>query len=122
MIIVNVHSSCHYAMLCFALQGAVSELSFMAKPCQPNGYDNQMVLIDPFEGDKSDTPTIYGHPWHGHNHGPAHDHDYNHNHSHESHSLSSHNPDLRPRHFMMWVTPALLSEIARLATIIASSS
>ena len=49
---VNVHTSCHYAMLCYAmlcnaLQGAVPELSFLAKPRQPNGHDDQMVLVDP---------------------------------------------------------------------------
>ena len=36
-----------YAMLCYALQGAVLELSFLVKPYQPNRYDNQMALVDP---------------------------------------------------------------------------
>ena len=58
---VNVHTSFHYAMLFYALQGAVPELSFLAKPCQPNGQYDQMVLVDPLEGDKSDIPTT--HPW-----------------------------------------------------------
>ena len=95
-----------YAMLCYAmlymlcLQGAVPELSFLAKPCQPNGHDDQMVLVDPLEGDKLDTPTTHGHPWHGLDHEPAHNHDHNHDHGPDSHSLSSHDPDLGPRHFM----------------------
>ena len=97
---VNVHTSCHYAMLCYALQGAVPELSFLAKPHQPNGHDDQMVLVDPLEGDKSDTPTTHGHPWHGLDHGPAHNHDHNHDHGPDSHSLSNHDPDLGPQHFM----------------------
>ena len=49
------------AMLCNALQGAVPELNFLAKPHQPNEHDDQMVLVDPLEGDKSDTPTTHGH-------------------------------------------------------------
>ena len=61
---VNMHSSCHYAMLCYAMlcKGAVPALSFLAKPHQPNGHDNQMVLVDSLEGNKSDTPTTHGHP------------------------------------------------------------
>ena len=67
---VNTYTSCHcamlcYAMLCYALQGAAPELSFLAKPCQPTGHDEQMVLVDPLEVNKSNTPTTHGHPWHG---------------------------------------------------------
>ena len=51
-----------YTMLCNALQGAVPELSFLAKPWQPNGHDDQMILVDPIKGDKSDTPITHGHP------------------------------------------------------------
>ena len=36
-----------YAMLGYALQGAVLELSFFTKPHQPNGDDDQMVPVDP---------------------------------------------------------------------------
>ena len=36
-------------MLCDALQGAVPELSFFAKPHYPNGYDDQMFLVDPLD-------------------------------------------------------------------------
>ena len=50
-----------YAMLYNALQGAVLKLSFFAKPHQPNGHDDQMILVDPLEGDKLDIPTIHGH-------------------------------------------------------------
>ena len=50
---VSMHTtSCRYPMLCYAmlwydmicyvLQEAVPELSFLAKPCQPNGYENQL--------------------------------------------------------------------------------
>ena len=48
-----------YAILCYALQGAVLELSFLAKLCQPNGHYEQMVLVDPLEGDKLDIPTSH---------------------------------------------------------------
>ena len=54
---VNVHTLCHYTMLCYALQRAVPELSFLAKPRQFSGHDDQMVLVD-----KLDTPTTHGHP------------------------------------------------------------
>ena len=97
---VNVHTLCHYAMLYNALQGAVSRLSFLAKPHQPNGYDDQMVLVEPLEGDKSDTPTTYGHPWHGLYHRPAHNQDHNHDHGPNSHGLSCYDPDLGPCHFL----------------------
>ena len=59
---VNVHTLCHYAMLCYALQGAVLELNFLAKPCQPNRCDDQIAMVDLFEGDKPNTPTTHGHP------------------------------------------------------------
>ena len=49
-----------YAMLCNALQGAVPELSFLAKPHQPNGHNDQMVLVDPLEGDKSNILLLMG--------------------------------------------------------------
>ena len=55
----------YYAMLyllCYALQGVVSELSFLAKPCQPNRYEDYMALVDPLEGYELDTPTTHGHP------------------------------------------------------------
>ena len=52
----NVHTLCHYAMLCYALQGAVPKLSFLAKTCWPNGNDDQMALVDPLEGYKTYTP------------------------------------------------------------------
>ena len=100
MTMVNVHTSCHYAMICYALQGAVPELSFLAKPHLPNGHDDQIVLVDPLEEDKLDTPTTHGHPWHGLDHGPAHDHEHNHYHVPDSHCLSSHEPDLGPWYFM----------------------
>ena len=86
--------------LCYALQGVVTELSFLAKPYQLNGCNDQMVLVDSLEGDKSDTPTTHGDPWHGLNHGPAHDHDYDHDHGHDSRGLSIHDSDLGPRHLM----------------------
>ena len=86
-------------MLCYALQAAIPELLFLAKPRQPNGHDDQMVLVDPLEGDKSDTPTTHGHPWYGLNHGPAHNHKHNYNHGPDSHSLSNHDPDLRAAAF-----------------------
>ena len=89
-----------YAMLCYALQGAVPELSFIAKPYQPNRHDDKIVLVDPLEGEELDTPTTYEHPRHGHNHEPAHDHYHSHNYSPDRHVLSNHNPDLGPQHFM----------------------
>ena len=85
-----------YAMLCYALQGAVPKLSFLAKPCQPNGHDDQIILADPLVGDKLDTPTTHGHLWHGPNHEPAHNYNYSHDHSLNNHSLSSRDTDLRP--------------------------
>ena len=88
-----------YAMLCFTKEQFLN-IIFLAMPLQPNGHDDQMVLVDPLEGDKSDTPTIHRHPWHGLDHGPAHDHDHNHDHGLDSHGLSSHDPDLGPQHFM----------------------
>ena len=36
-----------YAMLCNVLQGAVPELSFLAKPHQPNGHDDQISWLIP---------------------------------------------------------------------------
>ena len=48
-------------MLCYALQGVVSELSFLAKSCQPNRHNNQMALVDCLEAYELDTPTTYGH-------------------------------------------------------------
>ena len=59
---VSVHTSCHYAILCYALQEAVPELSFLAKHYNPNGNDNQIALVGPLEGHESDTPTIHRHP------------------------------------------------------------
>ena len=97
---VNMHTSCHYAVLCYALKRAVSELSFLAKPCLPNVHDDQMILVAPLKGDKLDTPTIHVHPLHGLDQGPAHDHGHNYNHSPDSHGLGCHDPDFRPQHFM----------------------
>ena len=90
----------YYAIQCYALEGAIPELSFLAKPHQPNGHDNQMVLVAPLEGNKSDTPTTHRHPWHLLNYRCAHNYDQNHDNGHDSHGLSSHEPDLGPRHFM----------------------
>ena len=87
-------------MQCYALQEAVPELSFFAKPHQSNGHDKQMVLVDPLEGDKSDNPITYGHPWHGLNYRLAHDNDHYHDHGSDSHGLGNHNPDLGPWHLM----------------------
>ena len=39
-----------YAMLYYALQEAVPELSIVAKPRQPNRYNDQIALVDPSEG------------------------------------------------------------------------
>ena len=89
-----------YAMQCCALQRAVPEPSFLAKPHQPNVYDNQMVPVDTLEGYKLDTPTTHGYLRHGLDHWPAHNHDCNHNHGLDSHGLSNHDPDLWPQHFM----------------------
>ena len=89
-----------YAMQCYALQGAVPELSFLAKLYQPYGHDDQMVWVDSFEGDKSYNPTNHGHPWHGLDHGPAYYYDHNHNHGPDSHGLSNHDLNLGPWHFM----------------------
>ena len=94
----------------------------MVKPCQPNVHDNQIALVDPLEGYKADTPTANGHLWHRPNHRLAHNHDHKHDHGPDSHGLSRHDPDLRPKHLCIWVTPALLSEMARLATVVESSS
>ena len=111
-----------YAMQCNALQGAVPELSFLAKPHQPSGHDDQMILVDPLEGDKSDTPTTHGHPWHGL--GPS---------LPMTKTLATTMALIAtalvttaltsgPGVLCMWVTTELLSKIARLATIVASSS
>ena len=51
-----------YTILYYAIQGSVLELSILAKPHQPNGYDNQIALVDPPEGYKSDAPTTHEHP------------------------------------------------------------
>ena len=48
-------------MLCYALQRAVLKLIFLPKSHQTNGYDDQMALVDPLEGFKSDTFTTHGH-------------------------------------------------------------
>ena len=85
-------------MICYTLQGAVSGLSFLAKHCQPNRYGNQMAVVDPLEGYGSDAPTAHGNQWHRPSKGPAHGPDHSYSHGLNSHSLSSHNPDLRPRH------------------------
>ena len=100
MTMVNVHDSCHYALLCYTLQGAILVLSFLAKPCQPNKHDDQMVLVDPLEGDKLDTPTTHGYLWYGLNHGPAHNHGHDYNHGPDSHGLGSLDSDLGTWHFM----------------------
>ena len=89
-----------YVMLCFALQTAVSDLSFLAKPHQANEHDDQIALVDPHEAYKSDTPTTHRHPWHGPNHGPAHDHNHNYGLGHDNHDFSSPDPNLGPQHFM----------------------
>ena len=44
---VSMHTSYHYDILCYALQGAILKPSFLAKSCQPYGYDDQMALVDP---------------------------------------------------------------------------
>ena len=77
---VDLHISCHYVMLCYALQRALPELSLLAKHCQPNGCNDQIALVYPFEGYKSDIPTTYMHLLHGLNHGPAHAYDHNQDH------------------------------------------
>ena len=87
-------------MLCYASQRTVLKLSFLAKPHHPNGYNNWVALINPLEEYGLDTHTIHRHPWHEPDHGPAYDHDHNHNHGLKRYSLSSHNPDLLPWHFM----------------------
>ena len=89
-----------YAMLCNVLQGALPKLSFLAKPCKHNRHDNQMTLVDPLEGDKSNTPITHGHSWYGLDHEPAHDHDHNYNHGPDSHGLSNHGPNRKPWNFM----------------------
>ena len=91
-----MHTSCYYATLFHNLQRAVLKLSFLAKPCHPNGHDDQMALVDPLEGYELYTPTTHGHSWHDPNHGPAHDHYHNYNHSPDSDGLCSHDPDLGP--------------------------
>ena len=50
-----------YVMLHNALQGAITEPYSLAKPRQPNGHDDQMVLVDHLERDKLDTRTTHGH-------------------------------------------------------------
>ena len=97
---VNVHTLCHYTMLCYALQRAVPELSFLAKPRQFSGHDDQMVLVD-----KLDTPTTHWASIAWAQPRAAYDYDYNHDHGPDSHSpdshgLSSHNPDLMPHSFI----------------------
>ena len=49
-----------YDMQCYALQGALPKLSFLSKLCQPNGHNDQMVLVDPLEGDKSNILLLMG--------------------------------------------------------------
>ena len=87
-----------YDMLCYALQGVVPKLSFLAKLTQPNGYNEQMVLVDPLEGDKLDTPTTHRHLWHGLDHGPAHNHNHSHDQGPDYHGLSNHDPNFGPQH------------------------
>ena len=45
---VSLHTLYCYAMLCYILQGAVPELSFLNKPHQTNGYADQIALVDPW--------------------------------------------------------------------------
>ena len=50
-----------YAVQYYTLQVAVPELSFLVYPHHPSGHDDDMVMVDPLEGDKLDTPTTHGH-------------------------------------------------------------
>ena len=67
-------------MLCNALQGAVPELSFLAKPCQPNGHDDQMILVDPLRETSRIPLLLMGIHGMGSDHEPAHNYDHNYNH------------------------------------------
>ena len=97
---VNIHTSCYYAILCYTLQGAVPALIFLAKHYQPNGHNNQMALVDPLEGYELDTLTTRVHPWDGPDNGPAHNNDYNYGHKPDIHGFSCHDPALGRWHFM----------------------
>ena len=74
---VDNYGKCKHLMplcsiiLCYALQGAVPELSFLAKPHQPNRHDFQRDLGDSSFGCESDN--THRHSWHEPNYGPAHD-------------------------------------------------
>ena len=59
-----------------------------------------MVLVDPLEGDKSDTPTTHGYPRYGLDHRPVHEHHHNYDHGPDSYGLSIHDPDLGPWNLM----------------------
>ena len=89
-----------YTMLIYAPQGAVNEFSFLAKPHQPNKHDDLMALVDPLQGYESDTFTPLGNPWYGPHQGPAHDHNHNQDYGLDIHSLTNHEPILRPRNLM----------------------
>ena len=87
-------------ILCYAilsLQRVLADFSFLAKPYQPNGYHDQMALISPLVGYKSNTLTTYVHLWHGPYHDPTYADNHNHDQSLNSHGLSSHVPDLKPQ-------------------------
>ena len=70
-----------------------------------------MVLVDPLEEDKSDTPTIHGHPWHGLNHKHDHDHTITITMTLIATALVTTSLTLGLSILCMWVTLALLSEI-----------
>ena len=86
--IVNIHTLHQYAMLFYVMHRAVSDHISLAGFLQPNGYDDQTDLVDPFEGYELDTPTTHGHPKHGPNYRLAHNHDHSHDHALESRGLS----------------------------------
>ena len=52
----------YYITLCYTLQGAVLELSSLAKPYQPDENDDQVDPVDFPEGNELDTPTSHGNP------------------------------------------------------------
>ena len=111
-----------YAMLCYAFQGAIIKLGFLAKPYQPKGYDDQMALVDPPEGYELDNLATHGYIWQGPNHRPVHDPSISMTIALIAMALLAISLTSGPSILGIWVIPALLSKMARLATVVPSGS
>ena len=81
-----------------------------------------MALVDPFEGYRSDATITRGHLWYGLSHGPATIMTIAITMALIAMALVVMTLTLGPGILDIWVTPALLSEMARLSKVVASGS